>query len=102
MQRQCMPCMPDDSEKCDDCLAENPLSLSEQFNIMRERAAALEHEQWSHWTAYMLDNLTPENIERWRRQIKTPYSELSEKEKDSDRKWADKGIAIYSSFATEV
>jgi hypothetical protein len=39
--------------------------------IMRERLAALEHEQWAHWTHYMLDNFTPENLARWRRQIDT-------------------------------
>ena len=33
-------------------------------------------------------------IVRWQRQIKTPYAELSEKEKDSDREWADKAIAL--------
>jgi len=37
----------------------------------------------------MLDNMTPENIDRWRNQIKTAYKDLSEKEKDSDRKWSD-------------
>lgn len=59
-----------------------------------EQLAALEHEQWIHWTKYMLDNLTSENIERWKRQIQTPYSELSEKEKESDRRWARKAIDI--------
>jgi hypothetical protein len=59
----------------------------------RERLAALEHNQWTHWTRYMLDNLTPENIERWRRQIATPYAELSEREKESDRQWADLVLA---------
>jgi hypothetical protein len=63
-------------------------------SAIREKLAELEHIQWSHWTAYMLDNLTPENIEHWRRQISTPYSELSEIEKDSDRKWADKVLEI--------
>jgi hypothetical protein len=61
---------------------------------IREELANLEHQQWAHWTQYMLDNLTPENIERWRRQIDTPYSELSEKEKASDRNWADKVLAL--------
>lgn len=59
-----------------------------------EKLAELEHIQWSHWTKYMLDNMTPENIARWRRQIETPYSELSEKEKDSDREWAIKALEI--------
>jgi len=57
---------------------------------LREKLADLEHEQWAHWTKYMLDNLTDENIARWRKQIKTDYKDLSEKEKDSDRTWADK------------
>jgi hypothetical protein len=42
----------------------------------------------------MLDNFTPENIVRWRRQIATPYAALSEREKDSDREWADKVLEI--------
>jgi len=55
-----------------------------------EKLAALEHEQWAHWTEYMLNNLHDENIAKWKRQIKTPYSDLSEEEKDSDRVWARK------------
>lgn len=55
-----------------------------------EKLAELEHQQWAHWTRYMLDNLTEENIARWRKQIEVPYSMLSEKEKESDRKWAKK------------
>lgn len=55
-----------------------------------EKIAEIEHEQWIHWTKYMLDNLTDANIQRWKTQIQTPYSELSEKE--SDRKWARKVI----------
>ncbi|KKM63636.1 hypothetical protein LCGC14_1509520 [marine sediment metagenome] len=61
---------------------------------MREKLAALEHEQWAHWTRYMLDNLTFDNIKRWKVQIDTPYSELTEKEKDSDRIWADKVLDL--------
>ena len=61
---------------------------------MIEKLAALEHEQWAHWTRYMLDNLTPENIERWKRQIETPYSDLTENEKESDRNWARRVLDI--------
>lgn len=59
-----------------------------------EKLAELEHKQWAHWTEYMLRNLTKKNVERWKRQIQIPYSELSEKEKDSDRKWARNVIAL--------
>jgi hypothetical protein len=61
---------------------------------IRERLAALEHEQWAHWTGYLLDHLTPESVERWRRQIATPYEELSEPEKQSDREWADRVLEL--------
>ncbi len=67
-----------------------------------EELAELEHEQWTHWTRYMLDNLTIENIERWKRQIKTPYSELSEKEKESDRKCAEKSLKIFKKYLSEM
>lgn len=59
-----------------------------------EELAELEHEQWAHWTRYMLDNLTDENISRWREQIETPYSQLTDKEKDSDRDWARRAAKI--------
>jgi len=60
---------------------------------VRESLAALEHEQWAHWMRYMLANLTPENIEKWKEQAEIPYNALSEKEKDSDREWADRALA---------
>ena len=66
--------------------------MKEQHKL--EELAELEHIQWAHWTRYMLNNLTPENIERWKRQIDTPYEELSEEEKNSDRKWARKVLDI--------
>ncbi len=59
-----------------------------------ERLAAHEHEQWAHWTRYMLDNLTEENIARWRQQIEMDYQDLSESEKESDRQWARKAIEV--------
>lgn len=59
-----------------------------------EKLATLEHEQWAHWTRYMLENLTADNIERWKLQIETPYSNLTELEKESDRVWARKTLKI--------
>lgn len=70
-----------------------------------EKGADLEHDRWSRWQKYMFSKGTvvkfpeiPETlqegdiiipaefVERWFRQIDTPYSKLSEKEKESDRK----------------
>ena len=58
-----------------------------------ERLAALEHEQWSHWTDYFLAHSSPENVKRWARQAATPYEELNEAEKEADRKWARRVLA---------
>lgn len=66
---------------------------------LREELAELEHDQWAHWTRYMLNNLTPKNILRWSAQCETKYADLSEKEKDSDRAWADKALEIFRADA---
>ena len=56
--------------------------------------ANLEHEQWSHWTDYFYKNDTSKNRDRWNKQMKTSYYNLSEKEKEEDRKWARKVLMI--------
>ena len=61
-----------------------------------EKLAAIEHERWADWQKWVHkrleknadDNfyrLDEDDFERWERQINTPYSELSENEKESDR-----------------
>jgi hypothetical protein len=60
-----------------------------------ERLADAEHASWARWMEYLFSTcipgpygtliLQPENIEHWRRQIETPYADLSEREKQSDR-----------------
>lgn len=87
---------------------------------LRERLAELEHKQWSHWTKYMLDELyglfdldtlnrnckPVQSLRRWQKQMKTEYKDLTEKEKDSDREWADKvleqAIAEINSLQVEL
>jgi hypothetical protein len=64
-----------------------------------EKGADLEHNRWARWQEYMFSKfvehengkgeyfcLPRELWERWSRQIDTPYLELSESEKESDRK----------------
>ena len=67
---------------------------------IKERLAAIEHERWSHWQRYMhgLCERTEDgrliipaaSVEHWERQIATPYAELTEREKDSDREQVDR------------
>ena len=61
---------------------------------LREKLAEAEHFQWTSWLKYMLNNLTNENIAKWKKQIDTSYNKLTEEEKQSDRKWADKVLEI--------
>ncbi len=67
-------------------------------NDLRERLAALCHEQWSGWMDWMLPRISgPERMEwlaRWYRQKGTPYELLSDEEKASDRKEADRILAV--------
>jgi len=63
----------------------------------RERLADLEHEQWSHWIKYLLvERHDDKDRERWYCQARTDYKDLSKKEKESDRVWADKVIKLIS------
>ncbi len=57
--------------------------------------AAIEHERWAHWQRYMHSKgrtlsdgsllLPADLVARWKRQVDTPFAELTEDEKDSDR-----------------
>lgn len=71
---------------------------------LREALSDVSHEIWSHWMRYLFTTLdtTPEcgavipheRLSRWHRQMHTPYNELTEAEKDSDREQADKILAV--------
>ncbi|TQK29868.1 hypothetical protein [Arthrobacter sp. SLBN-53] len=60
-----------------------------------DELAAVEHERWAHWQRYVHDNcerqqdgslVIPAGLAaRWEAQIETPYVELTERERDSDR-----------------
>jgi hypothetical protein len=71
---------------------------------IREQLAALAHAQWSSWMVYLF-NLSHSNgdgtitipatlVARWQGQIATPYQELTEREKNSDREEADKVLTL--------
>jgi len=64
-------------------------------SVMIEKLAAIEHGRWADWQKYlhnkceMLTNgdlVIPASLAvHWMRQIRTPYAELSDHEKASDR-----------------
>lgn len=71
---------------------------------MRERLAALAHEQWRGWMEYLFQK-SHEDMEgqviipagfsaRWKRQTATHYDNLPEAEKQSDRQEADRVLEL--------
>jgi len=71
---------------------------------MREKLAAQAHEMWSGWTRYLFSQcllnddgsatIPMKSRERWQRQLHTPYADLPDSEKESDRKEADELLKI--------
>lgn len=71
---------------------------------LREALADYAHEAWSGWMEYLFSKSTPNPggtwtmpawaANRWLRQMETPYAELPEGEKESDRAEADKMLAL--------
>lgn len=79
----------------------------EESQLMEE-IAAVEHDRWSHWQRYMHEQcilqedgsltIPPELVTRWTRQLDTPYAELSEDEKKSDRELAVSYIDVFKRY----
>jgi hypothetical protein len=72
------------------------ISLTE---IVRENLAKYAHDAWSGWMRYLFEKSIFNNdgtviipkwaVSRWQRQANTPYAQLPENEKKSDRSEAD-------------
>jgi hypothetical protein len=71
---------------------------------LRETLAESEHDRWSRWMRHQFSQgmfnadgtwtMPAWAVARWRRQAETPYIALSEPEKDSDRREADRTLAL--------
>ena len=85
-------------------------SLDKQIEEIREKLAEIEHERWSDWQAWchkiLRENCpSPELeavLERWDRQIATPYKDLSEAEKQSDREQVDRYLPLIQSLISDI
>ena len=68
------------------------------------RLAEAEHERWAHWQRYLHDQcvrgedgaliIPAQLVERWSKQIDTPYPHLSEAEKKSDQEQVQRYLPI--------
>ena len=77
-------------------MSRNPETIEQ----LREVLARIEHDRWSHWQSFLHQQgerddsgnlvLPRHLVERWERQMRTPYGELSDAEKESDRDQVDR------------
>jgi hypothetical protein len=81
-----------------------PDQIARMLDGLIETLAAVEHERWSHWQRYMHGKgvsqpdgslmIPADLVQRWQKQIDTPYADLSEKEKESDREQVRKYVPL--------
>jgi hypothetical protein len=81
-----------------------PDEATKPLDGLVERLATVEHERWAHWQRYMHGKsikqqdgsllIPPDLVHHWERQLSTPYGELTENEKDSDREHVRKYLPI--------
>ncbi|MCP4383056.1 MAG: hypothetical protein GY798_16810 [Hyphomicrobiales bacterium] len=81
--------------------------IKQALEDLTDTLAAIEHERWSHWQRYMHSKaikqsngsltIPAELVERWERQIETPFRQLSDKEKDSDREQVQNYLSVIKS-----
>ncbi len=64
----------------------------------RERIASLIHEEWISWSKATADKVPREKREKWQK-LWIPYEELTDDQKEKDREWADKVLAITNSLS---
>jgi hypothetical protein len=74
-----------------------------------ERLANYAHEAWSGWVKYQFEKgvinqdgtftMPKWAVDRWQRQMNTPYAELPEEEKNSDRLEADKMVECFPTLS---
>jgi hypothetical protein len=73
----------------------NSDEVAARLSGLIDALASIEHERWAHWQQYMHSKgqrgpdgsliLPAELVNRWENQVNTPYKDLSEAEKESDR-----------------
>jgi len=86
------------------------IHIGREWEKLREKLADIEHQRWSDWQKWchkiLRENCPSEELERvlerWDLQIKTPYSELSEKEKDGDREQVDRYLPLIKLFISQT
>lgn len=68
-----------------------------QSSSLLEQLAELEHEQWVYWSKMLAREgiLPKDRVKRWKETCWKPYNELTEEQKERDRKHAKKVLVIF-------
>lgn len=85
-------------------------SIAEKLEGLIDELADVEHQRWSHWQRYLHSKcertgdgdlvIPAELVRRWESQMNTAFSDLSEKEKESDREQVRRYLPIISDSLT--
>ena len=94
--------------------------IESKLNELTEPLANIEHQRWAKWQAWVHNRLryteikgvdgnnyayylmTSDDYERWDRQINTYYADLSEAEKESDRREVRSYLPLISTALKEI
>lgn len=85
--------------------------MPQQYDL-QELTADFVHEQWSNWMRYLFSKGTFNDddgtwtmpawaVERWQRQLNTPYEALPDNEKETDLAEANKFLSLLKSILLE-
>lgn len=93
-------------EKANASLRHEVAEQNENSRLQREALADLQHDIWARWMRWMFDQGTHNldgtwtmpaaKVERWTRQMGTPYATLPDQERMSDRELADEILRLVS------
>ena len=69
---------------------------------LKEALSANVHRNWANWEKYRARALNLDNLQLWNRKSATPYTELTEQEKQSDRVIADEILEILKDYGIKI
>jgi len=83
-------------------MTQEPITIKKIVEDKMEELADIEHQRWSDWHKYCMKNWNMENLDRWAHQSETPYKDLSEQEKESDREQVRRYLPILTSSLNQL
>lgn len=86
--------------------------IEQALAVVLEELADVEHQRWSHWQNYVHTRgvrqadgslvIPAELVRRWDREMNTPYTALTEHEKESDREQVRKYLPIIVNALSKI